>query len=52
MQPIYYVIENLRELFELTRRDLMADIEQARKLGLFTPLFAPGAEPRLKQAAA
>ena len=52
MQPVYYVIEDLRELFELTRRDLMADIGQAKRLGLFAPLFTPLEEPALNQAVA
>jgi phenylalanine-4-hydroxylase len=41
MQPLYYVIEDLRELDELTRMDLMAKVAEARRLGLYSPLFAP-----------
>ena len=41
MQPLYYVIEDLRQLFELTQQDLMAMVAQAKQLGLHTPLFEP-----------
>jgi phenylalanine-4-hydroxylase len=41
MQPLYYVIEDLHELGELTRMDLMAKVAEARKLGLYAPLFEP-----------
>lgn len=41
MQPLYYVLEDLRELYELSRTDLMAEIAAARALGLFEPLFPP-----------
>lgn len=45
MQPLYYVLEDLSELGELTRGDLLADIAQARQLGLFAPLYEPRTEP-------
>lgn len=41
MQPLYYVIEDLRELYELAQTDLMREIVEAKRLGLFAPLFAP-----------
>lgn len=41
MQPLYYVIEDLRELFELTRMDLIGAIQSAKKLPLLPPLFEP-----------
>jgi phenylalanine-4-hydroxylase len=44
MQPVYYVIEDVRELYELTRIDLMAQVAEARRLGLFPPLFPPQQE--------
>lgn len=44
MQPLYYVIEDLRELYELARTDVMAQVAQARRLGLFAPLFEPKAK--------
>ncbi|MGH8461496.1 MAG: phenylalanine 4-monooxygenase [Stenotrophobium sp.] len=43
MQPLYYVIEDFRELFELARGDLLASMAQARRLGLHAPLFEPDA---------
>lgn len=41
MQPLYYVIENLAQLGELTRMDIMALVEQAKAKGLHAPLFPP-----------
>lgn len=40
MQPLYYVIEDLRELAALTRADMPAQIAEARRLGLYPPLFS------------
>ena len=39
MQPLYYVIEDLRELFEMTQRDIMGLVQQAKHMGLHAPLF-------------
>lgn len=44
MQPLYYVIESMDELSELTRIDLMAEIRKAKALGLHPPLFPPREE--------
>jgi phenylalanine-4-hydroxylase len=41
MQPIYYVLEQANDLDEMANMDLMALVEEAKKLGLFTPKFAP-----------
>ena len=41
MQPLYYVIEQLSDLSKLTQLDLLAQVQEARRLGLFEPLFAP-----------
>lgn len=41
MQPIYYVINDLKQLFDLTHRDLMNDIHEAKRLGLFSPAYPP-----------
>ena len=43
MQPLYYVIENLAQLGELTRMDIMSLVEQAKAKGLHAPLFPPKA---------
>jgi len=45
MQPLYYLLEDLRELYELTRRDLMGLVQEARRLGLHAPLFPPKDAP-------
>ena len=57
MQPLYYVLEDLRELYELTQRDIMGLVGEAKRLGLHQPLFPPKAETTIlksepKQAAA
>jgi phenylalanine-4-hydroxylase len=39
MQPLYFVLEDLRELDELTRQDLMARVREARQLGSHPPIF-------------
>jgi phenylalanine-4-hydroxylase len=44
MQPLYYYLEDLRELYELAQKDLMALVADAKKQGLFAPLFPPKAE--------
>ncbi|MFI4979152.1 MAG: phenylalanine 4-monooxygenase [Nevskiales bacterium] len=44
MQPLYYVIENLRQLFEMTQQDIMGLVQQAKRMGLHPPLFPPAAE--------
>ena len=45
MQPLYYYLEDLRELYELAHMDLMKLVQEARRQGLFAPLFVPKAEP-------
>ncbi|RYV02485.1 phenylalanine 4-monooxygenase [Shewanella sp. OPT22] len=44
MQPIYYVIENLDFLDEITKMDIMGTVAKARELGLFAPKFEPKAK--------
>ncbi len=41
MQPLYYVLEDFAQLTEITQRDLMADVVEARKLGLHAALYPP-----------
>ncbi|PTL90738.1 phenylalanine 4-monooxygenase [Halomonas litopenaei] len=41
LQPLYYVLDSLDRLQELSRRDLMALVEEAKALGLFEPRFPP-----------
>lgn len=38
-QPIYFVLEDIDDLFAAAERDLLADIKQAQTLGLFAPLY-------------
>tara|TARA_B110000305_G_scaffold237111_1_gene299741 strand:+ start:64 stop:936 length:873 start_codon:yes stop_codon:yes gene_type:complete len=38
-QPIYYVINNIDDLFQAADRDLHTDIKQAQSLGLFEPSY-------------
>jgi len=45
MQPLYYVLEDLRELYDLAHSDLMAKVREAQRLGLFPPLYAPKPKP-------
>lgn len=44
LQPLYYVIDSLESLYQLSREDLMSQVEQARLQGLFEPLFEPKQE--------
>ncbi len=41
MQPLYYILPEFNHLFELAEMDIMALVEQAKSLGLFSPLFPP-----------
>ncbi|MGQ7847179.1 phenylalanine 4-monooxygenase [Granulosicoccus sp. 3-233] len=40
-QPIYFVLEHADELFAAGERDLLADIQTARQLGLHAPAYPP-----------
>jgi phenylalanine-4-hydroxylase len=41
MQPIYFMINGIDDLFDIARLDLMSLVEQARTLGLHAPKFPP-----------
>jgi phenylalanine-4-hydroxylase len=41
MQPLYYVLEDFDNLFDIAQMDIMRLVEQAKKLGLFEPKFPP-----------
>ncbi len=43
-QPIYFVIENIDDLFAAAGRDLLADVQEARSRGLFEPAYPPARE--------
>ncbi len=40
-QPVYYILDRLDDLFELSGKDLLALIRQAIVLGEFTPTYPP-----------
>lgn len=40
-QPLYYVLEDIDDLFAAAERDLLADVRRAQGLGLFAPLYPP-----------
>ena len=46
MQPIYFKISKIRDLFDIAHLDLMALVQQARALGMHKPKF----EPKQKKA--
>lgn len=39
MQPIYYVLESMDQLFEIADMDILSEIKKAKKMGLFAPEF-------------
>ncbi|NVK26038.1 MAG: phenylalanine 4-monooxygenase [Gammaproteobacteria bacterium] len=41
MQPQYYLINDINDLFELSKLDLMSLVREAMSLGLFKPKFPP-----------
>lgn len=41
MQPVYYTIESVDELFKIADMDIMKMVHQAMELGLYEPKFPP-----------
>lgn len=41
MQPVYYTLSSVDELFEIADMDIMAKVHEAMELGLFEPKFPP-----------
>jgi len=41
MQPEYFVLEGIEQLYKLSKMDLMFHVKQAMKAGLLPPLFEP-----------
>jgi len=41
MQPKYFVIDGIEQLFEISQMDLMSMVREAMKLGLYPPTFPP-----------
>ncbi len=44
MQPVYYVLDDIRQLYQLSQTDLMSHVEKAMAAGLLPPLFTPKEE--------
>lgn len=38
-QPIYYVVQTIDDLVEMSERDLLSDVQKAQSLGLFAPTY-------------
>ncbi|WP_114783629.1 phenylalanine 4-monooxygenase [Vibrio tetraodonis] len=47
MQPAYFYLNNIEQLYQLSQEDLMSHVHRAMKAGLLSPLF----EPKEKQHA-
>ncbi|MFM9269130.1 phenylalanine 4-monooxygenase [Halomonas elongata] len=45
LQPLYYVLDSLETLHELSERDIMSMVHEAMELGLFEPRFPPKPKP-------
>jgi phenylalanine-4-hydroxylase len=41
MQPQYYTINSIHDLFDISQMDIMTLVEQAKALGLHDPKFPP-----------
>ncbi|MEF1291726.1 phenylalanine 4-monooxygenase [Vibrio sp. M260118] len=41
MQPEYFVLNNIQQLYKLSKMDLMSHVRQAMRAGLLPPLFEP-----------
>lgn len=41
MQPKYFVLEDIKQLYKLSQMDMMFHVQQAIKAGLLPPLFEP-----------
>ena len=41
LQPLYFVLPELKRLFDVAQEDIMGMVERGMQLGLHTPLFAP-----------
>ncbi|MBB2496511.1 phenylalanine 4-monooxygenase [Aquipseudomonas ullengensis] len=43
LQPLYFVLPELKRLFQLSHEDIMGMVQRARQLGLHSPKFPPKA---------
>ncbi|MGR5065418.1 phenylalanine 4-monooxygenase [Photobacterium sp. DNB22_13_2] len=39
MQPLYFILEDIKQLYELAHQDIMSMVAQAQKMGLHAPLY-------------
>lgn len=49
MQPIYFIINKIEQLDEISEMDLMACVEQAKAFGLHDPKFPPKQDASIKK---
>jgi phenylalanine-4-hydroxylase len=45
LQPLYFVLPNLKRLFDLAHEDIMGRVQQGMQLGLHAPRFSPKSTP-------
>lgn len=50
MQPIYYVIDDMKQLFDIAHTDIMSYVKEAKQLGLFAPTYPPKEEQKVSQS--
>ncbi|MGX5914251.1 phenylalanine 4-monooxygenase [Aliidiomarina sp. Khilg15.8] len=50
MQPVYYTIESVEELYKISEMDIMSLVHEAMELGLYEPKFPP--KPKKESSAA
>jgi len=43
LQPVYFVLPELKRLFDLAQEDIMGMVKRGRELGLHAPKFPPKA---------
>ena len=43
LQPLYFVLPDLKQLFDLAQQDIMAMVREAMRMGLHQPKFPPKA---------
>jgi len=41
MQPVYYVLDNIEQLFDVANTDIMEALRKAKSLGLYEPTYPP-----------
>ena len=41
LQPLYFVLPDLKRLFDLAHEDIMGMVEKGMTMGLHAPKFAP-----------